>query len=169
MLRRASKNKELAKYVEISRKDYNTRELNGNMVITQQEFLEKVLLPLQTKMDAVNYELVILIYLQSLIHLGIPISADLFDCWLSVKGRTQHIRQHILNTGGQKTVSALFYLYQTGLLRPDVEKSKRQLLQESSSSTILALSTLREANDYKTLLNYYNGKQNVDKRGESDA
>lgn len=47
--------------------------------------------------------------------------------------------------------------------------AKRQLLQEGEISTQLALSTLREANDFETLLNYYNSKQDVAMRERSEA
>ena len=47
--------------------------------------------------------------------------------------------------------------------------AKRQLLQEGEISTQVAVSTLREANDFETLLHYYNSKQDVGVRERSEA
>ena len=83
--------------------------------------------------------------------------------------RASHLRQHILDSAGSKTTSLLYSLHNTGILKHDVASSKRQLLQEGEISTQVALSTLREANDFETLLNYYNSKQDVGVRERSEA
>lgn len=64
--------------METSTKDYSTRELNGNIAVTQAEFLEKVLLPLQKSMTPSSYLSVVLSYFQSLLRLDVPISSELF-------------------------------------------------------------------------------------------
>ena len=51
MTRRAANNKELEAYLEKTAKEGTTRELNGNIVITQGEMLEKVFLPLRAQLQ----------------------------------------------------------------------------------------------------------------------
>ena len=155
--------------MEATAKDGSTRELNGNIAVTQSEFLEKVLRALQPSMTQAGYLSVVLSYVQSLLHLNVPISADLFAFGWRLTHRSSHLRQHILDTAGPKTTSLLYYLHSTGILKHDVASAKRQLLQEGAISTQLALSTLREANDFETLLNYYNSKQDVGLRRRSEA
>ena len=50
-----------------------TRELNGNMVITQKEMLNEVFVPLSKKMSNTAHQLVLLTYLQSLVNAKIPV------------------------------------------------------------------------------------------------
>ena len=50
-----------------------TRELNGNMVITQKEMLNEVFVPLSKKMSNTAHQLVLLTYLQSLVNARIPV------------------------------------------------------------------------------------------------
>ena len=65
--------------MEATSKDGSTRELNGNIAVTQSEFLEKVLRALQPRMTQSSYLSVVLSYVQSLLHLNVPISAELFS------------------------------------------------------------------------------------------
>ena len=68
--------------MEATSRDGSTRELNGNIAVTQSEFLEKVLRALQPRMTQSGYLSVVLSYVQSLLHLNVPISAELFSLWV---------------------------------------------------------------------------------------
>ena len=74
---RASLNKDLQSYLEKSAITRSTRELNGNLVITQSELLETVLQPLSQSLSANSYQIVLLTYLQSLLHSQIPVQLAL--------------------------------------------------------------------------------------------
>lgn len=169
LVHRAESIKELAAYVEATAKDGSTRELNGNIAVTQTEFLAKVLAPLRPQMSSAGYLSVLLSYAQSLLRLAVPLSAELSALCLALTSRSAHLLQHIADSAGPKTPSLLYYLHSTGLLRHDVAGAKRQLLQEGALSTQLALRTLREANDCESLLNYYNSKQDVGTIGGAEA
>lgn len=77
MTRRAANNKELEAYLEKTAKEGTTRELNGNIVITQGEMLEEVFLPLRAQLPATSYQLMLVQYLQSLLHAQIPAQPQL--------------------------------------------------------------------------------------------
>ena len=65
--------------MEATAKDSSTRELNGNNAVTQSECLEKVLRALQPRMTQSGYLSVVPSYVQSQLHLNVPISAELFS------------------------------------------------------------------------------------------
>ena len=55
--------------------------MNGYIIITQKEMLEKVLLPLKATLSNSIYQLIVLYYVQSLLHAQISIQLDLY-AWL---------------------------------------------------------------------------------------
>lgn len=71
--RRASLSKEMQTYLEKSTVARSTRELNGNIVITQNELLDTVLIPLSQSLSQMTYQIVLLTYLQSLLHAQISV------------------------------------------------------------------------------------------------
>ena len=58
-------------------KEGTTRELNGNIVITQNEMLEKVFVPLRAQLSLQGYQLMVIQYIQSLTHAQIPVQPEL--------------------------------------------------------------------------------------------
>lgn len=65
--------KELQVY--LTQSSGKTRELNGNIVITQMEMLNEVLMPLSETVPNTTHQLVLLTYLQSLVYAKIPVEA----------------------------------------------------------------------------------------------
>ena len=52
--------------------------MNGYIIITQKEMLEKVLIPLKETLSNSIYQLIVLYYVQSLLHAQISIQMDLY-------------------------------------------------------------------------------------------
>ena len=77
MTRRAASNKELEAYLEKTAKEGTTRELNGNIVLTQGEMRETPFQPLRAQLPATSYQLMLVQYLQSLLHAQIPAQPQL--------------------------------------------------------------------------------------------
>lgn len=77
LFKRSLNNKDLQRYLENTSESFSTRELNGNIIITQKEMLQNVLLPLKAQLSTSTYQLILLYYIQSLLHAEISIQLDL--------------------------------------------------------------------------------------------
>lgn len=66
-------------YLEATSQTFTTRELNGSIIITQKEMLEKVLVKLKETLPTSTYQLILLYYIQSLLHAQISVQTDLYE------------------------------------------------------------------------------------------
>lgn len=133
-------------------------------MITQGEMLEKVFLPLRAELPATSYQLMLVQYLQSLLHAQIPAQPQLCGFGGAITRSTGHIRSVLIEQGDAKALVTLSYLYRVGLLTPDLATAQRQLIAKEQCGVVtdLALETVRHANDYATLLDYYLKQQQLD-------
>lgn len=71
----------------------------------------------------------------------------------------------LLEEGDRRAYTTLAFLQRSGLLEQDVAISQRQLVSKEPEPAIcvdLSLQSLRKANDYATLLDYYLRQQDLD-------
>lgn len=69
----------MQRYLETTSQTFTTRELNGSIIITQKEMLEKVLVKLKEILPTSTYQLILLYYIQSLLHANISVQTDLYE------------------------------------------------------------------------------------------
>lgn len=162
LFKRSTTHKDIQRYLESTSESFSTRELNGIIIITQKEMLLNVLFPLKEMLPNSTYQLILLYYVQSLLHAQISIQTDLYLFLPDLMYRSQHVRSHLIALG-ERGMASLLYLTRAGLIVQDVKNCQRQMIEEEGFpiSVDIALKYLRQVHDYPSLLDYYNKKQQV--------